>query len=817
MATEILTLELKSHKCNLLNLADYLNNNFPGCLIMPARDGGKLPLMPHKNDSYTFDTFKNKGINACDKGALILLSEELIVVDVDDHGTCEQLEDMIPEFKETVICGTSKGKHYYFKATDAWYSANIKDGARQMKYNDGTSLPIDIKTRTSSGTKGVISIPPSPGKTWFRKLGDYTLLPIPDAFIAHFIKYTKRKDSKPTQKMINNPAKNTLNQKQHDSKDIVALYEVHELLKMINDSRADNYDEWIQLGLCLHNIDKDNLLDAWIDFSKRSSKFKDGECERLWITMDLRTNGMKLGSLHMWGKQDDPYEYKKLINQRVYKDIHKCGGTHNEVAAIAYKLLRGKYVCALSDGKLWYYFDGSLWKQDKSELRLRHELSTTIKDHFYMAINRLKETLTLDDMESKASTTDTMKEHKHTVDTLMKIGAKLQDSNFKNNMLSEMREYFYDVKFLENLDNCSDIIAFTNGVWDLRQGLFRCSTPDDYVSLSVGYDYNPKVNDIFRDKIIKYWKMMHPNEEQRNYVIKMFARQLYGDNGCNLFHVHAGHQGSAGNGKTKFFDIMERCLGDYVRKFGVEFLTAKERPDPGKAMPEYQYWKGRKILYCSEPNHDDVLNTGIMKDLTGGEKISYRLLFSNDVQEFRPKFKLHIMCNDAPQVDGTDSGVKRRIRKIDYLAQFVDESDVDEANGMFKKEEGLIEEYENNPDMKMEFLRILLDNYEQKYSFTPPKVIQDNSLMYLQENDKVHNFIKEFIKKDVDGHFTLKEAKDLFKRSEHYNGKIGTLKNDLQKALNVVCCGQSKIKGRNEKNVFKGYSININVEEVDDM
>jgi phage/plasmid-associated DNA primase len=247
--------------------------------------------------------------------------------------------------------------------------------------------------------------------------------------------------------------------------------------------------------------------------------------------------------------------------------------------------LRDKYVCALSDGRLWYYFDGSLWKPDKSELRLRHELSTTINDHFYLAINQLSSTMSVDDMQSEASS---MKKHRDVVvEKLMKICGKLQDSNFKNHMLSEMREYFYDDKFMENLDNNPDIIAFTNGVWDLRQGAFRSSTPEDNVSLSVGYDFSQKVNEACREKIKNYWKMMHPNEDQRNYVIKMFARQLYGDNGCNLFHVHAGHQGSAGNGKTKFFDILERFLGDYVRKFGVEFLTAKDRPDVGKAMPEY--------------------------------------------------------------------------------------------------------------------------------------------------------------------------------------------------------------------------------------
>ena len=75
--------------------------------------------------------------------------------------------------------------------------------------------------------------------------------------------------------------------------------------------------------------------------------------------------------------------------------------------------------------------------------------------------------------------------------------------------------------------------------------------------------------------------------------------------------------------------------------------------------------------------------------------------------------------------------------------------------------------------------------------------------------DNVQEFIKEFIKEDDDGYFTLKEAKQLFQRSKHMfnDGKVISLKNDLKKALRTVCYEQKKINGKNEKNVYMGYSI----------
>jgi putative DNA primase/helicase len=60
-----------------------------------------------------------------------------------------------------------------------------------------------------------------------------------------------------------------------------------------------------------------------------------------------------------------------------------------------------------------------------------------------------------------------------------------------------------------------------------------------------------------------------------------------------------------------------------------------------------------------------------MKDLTGGELIVYRMLFSYQFDEYIPQFKVHIMTNDSPKIDGTDEGVKRRSRVLPYISKFV--------------------------------------------------------------------------------------------------------------------------------------------------
>ncbi len=222
-------------------------------------------------------------------------------------------------------------------------------------------------------------------------------------------------------------------------------------------------------------------------------------------------------------------------------------------------------------------------------------------------------------------------------------------------------------------------------------------------------------------------------------------------------------------------------------------------------MPEYAAWRGVRVLYCSEPNHDDKLNSGILKELTGGEPIMYRLLFSNDVHRFRPQFKLHMMCNDAPQLDGGDSGVQRRTRKIDYISCFVEGACVDPERHRYPRDPTLVAGFKHSVKVRLAFIRQLLCQFQHSWEFTMPAVVRDASSAYLEENDGVRMFAAQCIVPDANSYFTLADAQELFKRSPFYSNKPKTLKTDLQRVLGAACIGQKRVQGVRERSVFEGF------------
>jgi phage/plasmid-associated DNA primase len=585
---------------------------------------------------------------------------------------------------------------------------------------------------------------------------------------------------------------------------------IKELVYILDPKRADQYQEWINIGWCLHNISND-LLDIWIEFSKQSTKYEDGECDKLWN--DMKSHGLGIGSLHYWAKTDNISAYKNIISKSVFNDIKNCDGSHRSIADITYKILKQKYVCASGDGKLWYQFDGNLWKIDNSALKIRDDLAITISNHFINVMNKLALNSSDDSVSSISTNADKIKKD---CERLLKISFKLRDSSFKDNLLKEMRGIFYNEEFLNKLDDNPNLIGFNNGVYCLKEGNFRSAYPEDYISYSVGYDYLYEINEEYRSKVIQYFEKLHPDENQRKYVLLMLSKQLYGDTGNELFHIHAGHNASASNGKTIHFSILELCFRDYILKIPVEIFVVKQRAEASKPKPEMSLWRAKRILYCTEPNNDDRLNSGILKELTGGEIISYRMLYSNDIHKFKPMYKIAIMCNDAPLVEGGDEGIKRRIRKIDYISKFVDADQVDETNHYYQKDPNFIQQFKENDSLKMEFARHILEYYDHNYRYEMPDIIKKSSTMYLEENNNVYNFVKEFIVLDKDGFFTLKEAKELFKNSQHFNGKITTLKNELQKVLKIQCIERKKIKGKDIYFIFMGYNFKSNISDEND-
>ena len=63
------------------------------------------------------------------------------------------------------------------------------------------------------------------------------------------------------------------------------------------------------------------MLQQWIEISKKSPKFVDGECDKLWCNMDQLSGGLTVHSLHYWARQDNLYKYNRICKKSVDTEL----------------------------------------------------------------------------------------------------------------------------------------------------------------------------------------------------------------------------------------------------------------------------------------------------------------------------------------------------------------------------------------------------------------------------------------------------------------------------------------------------------------
>ena len=523
--------------------------------------------------------------------------------------------------------------------------------------------------------------------------------------------------------------KSTKNTKKNKDVDIELI---RKIVKILNPKRSENFDDWIRLGWCLRNIDH-RLLDDWIEFSKNSPKYSDGECENKWNYMKDANLGQ--GTLRMWAQQDNSKAYFKILQEDLYTLMTKAkSGTHTDVAHVIYQMFKYEFVCSNIKKNVWWHFKNHRWRETDSGVELRIKMSSEVYKQFLrLANDNFSKALQIEDDD------DEVERLKKLGDKYSKIANSLKNQTQKGNYLKECSELFYHDKFEEKLDSKCTIIGFNNGVFDLETYEFRDGHPDDFLSFSTNIDYvkydddsdvNVEIMD-FIDKIL-------PKEEMKTYLLKLFASFLSGHIKDEKFHIFTG---TGANGKSKIIELFQSSFGDYCGQFNVSLLTQK-RVKSNETNSELAQSKGKRFMVLQEPCENEKINTGFMKELTGGDTIVCRGLFKDPIS-FKPQAHMVLTCNHLPNIPSDDGGTWRRLRVIQYSSKFTDNPDPTN-NKEFKIDTELSLKFE---DWKESFMSILI-HYYKKYldeGIYEPEEVLACTKEYQKDNDTIKNFIHERI------------------------------------------------------------------------
>ena len=554
----------------------------------------------------------------------------------------------------------------------------------------------------------------------------------------------------------------------------------------LNSERYTIYSEWVELGICLHNIHLD-LLDVFLDFSSQAEeKYNESDCIQKWNSFTFRNDGDRtgIGSLRYWSRTDNIDGYLQIEKSYIGRLVEQAAScTEHDVAKVIHAKYRDHYKCSDFGKNVWYRWAGHIWLETDSGVDLQVKLSSEIADLFQKRATLFG--LEVEGKKCSAAEKDKCGECQYCRDfkkqiDLLKVVLKLKSTSFKANTMKECRELFFDEQFTKKVDSNKDLIAFNNGILDLTDFSFRAGKPEDYISFSteIDYDEDKKYNEYSEwSEIQKFIGQVLPDYEVRTYFLNHLATCLVGGNKSQKFHILTG---SGSNGKSMLMNLTSKALGDYAAVVPITLFTQK-RAGSGSAAPEVIRLKGRRFVTMQEPDEKVALNTGLMKQISSGEKMYARDLFKSGV-EFEVQAKFHLACNDKPEIHSTDGGTWRRLVVINYTSKFVDKPTepyhypIDEA----------IQHAVGSIQWATPFLNYLvyLLKEQRGQKIIPPGKVLEYTDEYRNDTDGIAKFLHEKTESCEEGEPLIKaQLQSVFKQWKIQNEQVGLSLPDLTKRV----------------------------------
>jgi P4 family phage/plasmid primase-like protien len=563
--------------------------------------------------------------------------------------------------------------------------------------------------------------------------------------------------------------------------------------------RCGEYQDWVNMALCLKNIsDTDDSYRVWMDLTRRTgaghkkSQMSDADLKRKWEQLPAESAAMRagrkpllMGTLHHWAKEDAPASYRAIIGDSNRElAMNNDSGTHVSVAEQVVNMYRHEFRCtparkgAAATAMDWYQFDAHTWRSLKTWMRLRERLSNEVRNIYIQADREVGNRIT------QASTEDERQRLESKRKNLFAVEKSLQNTGFKDSVMKETAEKFYDEEFLQYMNQDTTTVGFSNGVLELRHPggdgrphiFFRPGRPDDCISFQMGrgivsmdaipyIPYDPNAPAPEHLELQDFFSKIYPDPVLKEYAMTLYAACLEGANHEQKFYIMSG---SGGNGKSKIIDLMSKTFGEYQESLPVTALTRK-RADAGSANPEMIVLKCRRFISMVEPEEGERINTSLMKQLSGQDTLKARGLFQ-DQDQFIVTARIFMSCNELPAVSSMDQGTWRRLRVIPHVSTFVEEGrPTDPSRNVYPRDPLLDSKIGR---WRPYFAGMMAWYYENKYlrgGLKEPAQVTAASDRYKEENDSFVSFAQECLVREIGAETKIADVLARYKDWHRFN------------------------------------------------
>lgn len=288
--------------------------------------------------------------------------------------------------------------------------------------------------------------------------------------------------------------------------------------------------------------------------------------------------------------------------------------------------------------KKWMYWTGKKWTYDETG-----------------EIKKLAD-LVVEDLKAEAL----QEEDDNEREKKLKFANKTANSVGKTNMIKEAEHLDGIPLLIDDLDCYIDYLNVQNGVVNMRNGELIPHDANFMMSKICACEYDTESKKKPTRWLQFIDEITNGDKELARYLQKCVGYSLTGSvkEQCAFFLYGLGN-----NGKSTFLDTIAEMMGDYASNAQPDTIMVRKY-DSGTGS-DIARLKSARMVTTEEPTEGVRLNEGLVKQLTGGGKVTCRFLYGDEF-EYAPEFKLWIATNHKPIIQGTDVGIWRRIRLIPF-------------------------------------------------------------------------------------------------------------------------------------------------------
>lgn len=321
--------------------------------------------------------------------------------------------------------------------------------------------------------------------------------------------------------------------------------------------------------------------------------------------------------------------------------------------------------------------------------------------------------------------------------------SRMGDRRFRERLMRDARD---DMAITATeFDKNPNLINCLNGTYDLENMCFREHDWRDFLTMQTNFEYTMQedircerferfITEVSSHKVGDHYV---PDKDKADYLQRALGYSMLGRNREECMFIAYGP--TTRNGKSTLLDAISNLLGDYASVAPVELICKSNLSKNAEApSPVLARLKGKRLVTMAESRDAGKLDESVIKQLTGGEKITARELRQEPIT-FLPQFTLWLSCNALPAVRDKSIFASDRLRVIKFERYFGTE-----------ERDGTLKEYFATPEVMTGIFSWLVAGhfkYKQKgLTMSPEMTSVINE--YVKDNDVVLQFLEQKCTKD---------------------------------------------------------------------